>query len=196
MRITSPRTPSSDDEQVRAAAKNRDRHAVLARQLHDGRGPRRRLRSVTSQSAGPPTLKVVNGARAALRSTRSSPRSLGEPAVERTHRCAPASATSRGAARPGRRPRARHELDPVARRELTGKRQVGGDHGGDLRIAARSSGDPPSAESGSRTEAPGAIRSVSRPRAFPSCRPCKDSAVKPVAHAIGLGRDRKSRRVK
>ncbi len=139
IRITRPRSPRVGDQHVRAAAENGDRQRRARARAASARRTSSPLRTVTSQSAGPPTLKVVSGASGASRCSRAVAERLPQA---RWQPIASSAATLEGA---DRAPRARRraasrvhgrELDPVAGRELTRERQIGGDHRRDLRIAA------------------------------------------------------------
>ncbi len=128
-------------QHVRAAAEHRHRQTGIARDgSSDASDLVARIEPATSQSAGPPTLKVVNGASGASRWTRSAPNaSRSDDSTRRSSNRIRAPGASRRPLRSAAMrldARARRELDPVARRELAGERQVGGDHGRDLRIPA------------------------------------------------------------
>ena len=82
----------------------------------------------SSHSAGPPTLNVVNGASGTSARKRSAPKRATicvakRPAIRRQ-----APPPARASALSASSSEQRFELDPVARRELCGERQIGGDH--------------------------------------------------------------------
>ena len=127
----------------------------------------------------------------AKRGARRQRRRLAGPPAQ-APRPSPASSARQRRQRLGAR--AELELDPVARRELAGERQIGGDHRGDERIAAGHL-----AVGHQQDRLPGrrhlqCRRHRWRPR---SCRAVRAGsgcgAREPVAHAVRLGRDLEAR---